>query len=248
MEPQAEAAKPQKSMVGRAVVIILVLLIAGAAYYVFTSGMVPGLSQTGAGAVLASVNGAPITQADITERLSHAKTGLDAQGVNPDDPVTRDILQKQALEEIINETLVLADAEDRGIAVTESEVDAQYTTVRGRFATDEEFQAELSKNNFTEATLRENVRRELTLQKYVSEIATDMSLEVTEEEVAAFYKTLEGQTENVPPLAELKTDIENQLRNQKLATAVDELVNQLRANAEIVITADENAAEPAPES
>lgn len=246
MDPQTQASgnAPKSKFTSRIIILVVVILLGVAVYYASTSGMFSSLGVSG-GSVLASVNGADITQSDVEERIAHAKTGLEAQGINFTDPATRDVLESQALEEIINETLVLNDAQAKGIAVTEEEVEAQYAQVRSRFDSDALFAEELSKNSFTEASLRENIRRELTLQKYVSGIASSTPLEVTQAEVVAFYESLKGQTENLPPLADVTAEIENQLRNQKLIAAVDSVVNTLRASAEIVMHTQTSTDAPA---
>ena len=243
MDPQTSAGAPEAPSrkgrwLGIVITIIVLVLLAGAAY-VFTKG---GSGED----VLASVNGIAITQVDVDLRISHAKTGLEAQGLNLSDPETSSLLKSQALEEIINEMIVLTDAEAKGITVTEAEIDAQYAQIRGRFTTDEEFATELEKNSFTEATLRENVRRELVIQKYVTQIASASTLSITEGEVTAFYTQLQGQTEDLPPLTDLRGEIETQLKNQKLAAAVQTVVQELRSKATIEMKTEAGAEATAP--
>lgn len=218
---------------GLVIAVIVLLLLAGAAYVFMKSGK---LSEgVASGSVLASVNGASITESDVQERIAHAKTGLEAQGLNLSDSETSKLLRSQALEEIINEMIVLADAEAKGVTVTDTEVDAQYGQIRSRFETEEQFTEELNKNSFTAETLRDNVRRELIIQKYVAQIESASTLSVTDDEVNNFYSQLQGQSENLPPLAELKAEIEAQLKNQKLAAAVQQVVQDLRSKANVEV-------------
>lgn len=245
MEPETQGGSaPKSKFTSRIIILIVVIVLGGVIYYASTSGMLSSLGVSG-GSVLASVNGAEITERDISDRIAHARTGLEAQGVNFEDTATRELLENQALEEMINEILVLSDAKLKGVTVSDEEVDAQFTQVRARFDSEDLFKAELSKNSFTEETLKENIRRELTLQKYVSSIASSTPLEVTQAEVATFYESLKGQTENLPPLADVALEIENQIRNQKLVAAVDSVVNTLRAAAEIVVHEKQTAETPA---
>jgi|GEM_PF-2223776 len=236
MDPQTQAQAPEVrrkrgGALGIIIAVIVLLLLAGAAYLFMNSDK---LSQgVDGGAVLASVGGVPITEADVNERIGHARTGLEAQGLNLEDPQTSELLRSQALEEIINERVVLADAESKGITVTDAEVDTQLADIRSRFETEEAFEAELSKNAFTQETLRENVRRELLIQKYVDQIAGASALTVTEAEITAFYDQLKGQNENLPPLEELRAEIETQLKNQKLAAIVQQVVTDLRGKADV---------------
>lgn len=240
MDPQTETpqagtkgAKPLTWVVG-----IIVLALMGAAAYVFLSS--DRLSSLTSGeAVLASVNGIDIKESDVTTRIGHARTGLEAQGLDLNDPQTRALLESQALDELINETVVLEDAERKGVSVTQEEVDTQFGEIRARFATEVEFDAELSKNDFTQETLRENIRRELTIQKYVAGIETSTTLTVTQAEIQAFYDELKGQTPNLPALVDLQVEIESQLKNQKLAQAVQQIVDGLRGEADITVHQEE---------
>ena len=235
MDSQTPTAAPEGRKSGKwmgiVVTLIVLLLLAGAAYVFMGSDKLTGNGLSGS--VLASVNGTEITESDVDERISHAKTGLEAQGLNLSDPATSELLRSQALEEIINEMIVLADAEAKGITVTDAEVDAQYGQIRGRFETEELFTEELNKNSFTAETLRENVRRELIIQKYVAQIEGASTITITEPEINDFYAQLQGQSENLPPLTDLRVEIETQLRNQKLASAVQQVVEDLRSKADV---------------
>lgn len=249
MEPQSsvnnapQVRRKRGGLIGLIVAVIVLLLLAGAAYVFMNSDKMAGV--TGGGGVLASVNGTPITEDEVTERISHAKTGLEAQGLNLEDPQTRDLLRSQALEEIINERVVLADAQAKGVVVTDAEVDTQFNDIRSRFETEAQFTEELGKNQFTPETLRENVRRELLIQKYVAQISEASTLTVSEEEVTAFYDQLKGQNESLPPLTELRAEIEVQLKNQKLAGVVQQIVAELRSKADVQINAGTSAQESA---
>lgn len=248
MDPQTNAApegrKRRGGLTGLLIALVVVLLLAAAAYLFMGSDRLA--NRLSDGSVLASVNGVEITEQHVNDRIAHARTGLEAQGLNLEDPATHDLLRSQALEELINETVVLADAEAKGIAATEAEVEEQYSQIRARFETEAAFQEELANNSFTTESLRENIRRELTIQKYVSGIADDAALTVTDEEIEAFYGQLSAQTEGLPPLAELRPEIETQLRNQKLAAAVQQIVEQLKAEADITVS--EEAAPETPET
>ena len=249
MEPQSSAnnapqgGRKRGGLIGLIVAVIVLLLLAGAAYLFMNSDKMAEVG--GGGSVLASVNGTPITEDDVTERISHAKTGLEAQGLNLEDPQTRDLLRSQALEEIINERVVLADAQAKGIVVSDAEVDTQLADIRSRFETEAQFTEELNKNQFTQETLRENVRRELLIQKYVTQISDASTLTVSEEEITAFYEQLKGQNESLPPLAELRAEIEVQLKNQKLAGVVQQIVEDLRSKADIQMNTDASTEVPA---
>lgn len=231
-QPQTTVSPETHSKRGRwmglVITIIVVLLLLGATYVFMKSD---SFSQAVPdGAVLASVNGIDITEGDVTARLEQMRTNLEAQGKNLEDPV----LRSQTLEEIVDETLVLADAKAKGVIVTGAEIDEQYGQIRARFETEDIFIEELKKDNLTEESLRENIQRGLIINKYIAQIPNIAALTGTEEEIVAFYEQLKGQqVENLPPLEELKGEIETQLKTQKIATAIQGIIAELRSKANI---------------
>jgi len=192
--------------------------------------------------VVATVNDVAITQQDIDDRIDRNRDALVAQGTNIDDPTVRAQIEEQIITQIINETLVLADAARLGLSVTAEEISAQYDTISGRFESAELFQAELEKNRFTEESLRKNVERELLTQKYIQQVTASQTVEVTEEEITALYDQLVAQSAEgaeIPELEDVQAQIEDQIRNQKLAQVVTDVIAGLKESAVIVITEKE---------
>lgn len=111
-----------------------------------------------------------------------------------DDPVVRDSLGPAILEQMINDELILIEAEkDTLLKVTADEVDQALAehiqTLRSQFATDAEFQAELQKENMTERDLRvryrQEVRDQILKQKLIQRKLSTVA--VSNGEVREFY-------------------------------------------------------------
>jgi len=110
----------------------------------------------------------------------------------------------QVLDVIINERLVIQAAERDRIMVTENEVNQQLQQLRGMLAqqigrqpTDAEFaQAVMNESGLDVPTFREQLRRQLIVQKYLMAKKGDIinSIKIpTEEEIAAEYTLLKGE-------------------------------------------------------
>ncbi len=221
------------------VIFVLALVAVGAFVYEKKgSGEISGAN--GVTTAMATVDGIEITKQQVDNRIERNRDALTAQGTDIDDPKTRAGLEKLTVEQLINETLVIADAERLGLSVTKKEISDQYDVIFNRFDSKETFQAELDKNRFTEESLRKNIERELLLQKYLQRVADADGelLSVTETEIKDLYDNLKAQNDSIPSLDEMRSQIEEQIRNQKLSQAASSAVNDLRTKANIVINKD----------
>jgi foldase protein PrsA len=96
--------------------------------------------------VVANVNGEEITRRQLVARL------IEYQG---DD----------ALDKMINRSLVLQAAKKLAVTVTDAEVDTKVQEIRKQFKNDDDFQAVLTRSNLTPKQHRDEVRFTLLLQK-----------------------------------------------------------------------------------
>jgi hypothetical protein len=96
--------------------------------------------------VVANVNGEEITRRQLVARL------IEYQG---DD----------ALDKMINRSLVLQAAKKLAVTVTDAEVDTKVQEIRKQFKNDDDFQSVLTRSNLTPKQHRDEVRFTLLLQK-----------------------------------------------------------------------------------
>lgn len=234
-QPQSnESPRRSKGSTLTYAVAIIVLLLIGAAVYVFMySDTLP--SAAGDRTVLASVNGADITQGDVEERLDQSRTGLEAQGINLEDPNVKEQLESQMLQDIINQKLVLEDASKRGLTVSDTEVEQELTQLKATLGDEKAFETFLEKNKFTEAVLKVRIREELLVQQYIAEIANNAPIEATPSEIETLYQQLKNENANLPTLNEVRSDIESQIKSQKLGATLRSVIEALRNAAQIEI-------------
>jgi parvulin-like peptidyl-prolyl isomerase len=107
------------------------------------------LAAPAGGVVMATVNGEPITQEALVQRL------LSYHG-------------KATLEAMINRTLVNQEAKQLGLSVTDAEVDTRLGLVKNQFGGAEGYSRWLNQNEITEAQHRENVRSTLLTAKIIN--------------------------------------------------------------------------------
>lgn len=206
------------------IVVLAVIVLLG--WYLFSNNT--ATDAEGA----ASVNGAIISQEELQTQMAQQQASLAALGAGntPDETV----LREQALNALISEELLLQAASEAGITVTDEEVNAQIEATRAQFPDEEAFNTALESEGFTEESLREQVQEQLTIQKYInSEIDLD-AITVTDEEIQSLYDQV-AATQDVPPLSEIRTQVEAQIQQQKEQGFVGQLLEKLRDAANIEI-------------
>jgi peptidyl-prolyl cis-trans isomerase SurA len=121
------------------------------------------------------------------------------------DPVVRDSLAPELLEQMINDELILIQAErDTTLEVTQEEAEQALTdhieNLRNQFASEEEFQSELAREGLTERDLRiryrRDVRNQLLKQKLIQRKLRDVT--VSNGEVREFFANYQDSLPEQP--------------------------------------------------
>lgn len=180
------------------------------------------------GETAATVNGEKISQSQLEARMMQTQQSL---GTSTD--VSEEEMQTQALNSLINEALIMQEAENQGVTVSDEEVNNSYQTIEDRFDDESQFQQTLDEQGLTKEDLKENIRRELMTQKYLQNNINQEEVSVADEEIQQTYDQLSSQREGVPPLEEIKPQLKQQLQSQKQNQLIQQLIEQLRNNTDI---------------
>lgn len=152
--------------------------------------------------IIAVVGDTAILQSELQEYLFR----LQAQGVRP--PQEPDALAEfmgEALEQKVNEVLLVVHARREGITVSESEindvVDDRLAQVRRQFGSEADFQQALLREGITSAEFRirltEQVRSEILTQRYLQQRVSELQpVAVSDDEIRAVF---EAQKELLGP-------------------------------------------------
>ncbi|SEO58670.1 SurA N-terminal domain-containing protein [Amphibacillus marinus] len=150
---------------------------------------------------------------------------------NGDDIETLSVIHDETVDMLARRLVLMQDAEARGITVSNEELDDVFFETKAQFDSEEDFNNVLAQLAFTEESFRETIQVQLIQQLYIEQEFTHLT--VTEYEVEEFYAILENQMDEAPPLAELATEIENQILQSKIQAALEERVETLMEVAEI---------------
>ncbi|WP_404451098.1 SurA N-terminal domain-containing protein [Virgibacillus necropolis] len=138
-------------------------------------------------------------------------------------------VKKQALNVIVQQELLKQDAKEKGIEVSEKEVQKEFETIKKNKA--DQLAAVLEKLHLTEASYKKQLAFEITLSKYMKQEIK--ATEVSDKEVQAYYDKLKEQSKDIPKLDEMKKQIKGQLEQQKQQKQLQAKIEKLKKNAEI---------------
>jgi len=225
---------------GSAVVILIIIALAIAYFsgslekFKGNGGDTTGQSAQEGGSIAATVDGTEITQSEVETR-----TGLIIAGFRlPADQITSEqtAQAKQiALQQLINETLILHAAQASGITVGSEQIQTELDAIKANFPDEQSFKQAMNDNKVTEDELRTDIARRLTIQKYIDANTDNDSIEVTEEEVNQLYDQYAANQENMPDIEEIRSQLEQQIFQQKLNQQIDEVIKKLQDAADITI-------------
>ncbi|MEP7063208.1 MAG: peptidylprolyl isomerase [Betaproteobacteria bacterium] len=173
--------------------------------------------------VVAVVNDEAITQYDINDSRTKTIRQLTEAKV-PLPP--KDVLDKQVLERLINERALMQFAKESGIKVDDTLVERTILRVQQENKlTPEQFRQLLDKEKMSYASYREDIRRELALQR-LRDREVDKNVFVTEAEVDNYLATAATQSggENEYLLSHVLVRVPEEAR--------PELIEQRRLRAE----------------
>ncbi|MFC4559983.1 SurA N-terminal domain-containing protein [Virgibacillus kekensis] len=183
--------------------------------------------------VVVSVNGTDITGKKYNSVYAQTKMMMSQYGQDVSD--TKKI-KDMTISALVEQEILKQDAKDKGIKVTEEEVQSAFE--KDKSSTKGDFNKVLEQNHFTEESYKEQVELRLIVEKYANET---LDIKVTDKEVQDYYdkileqqeKAPEEQKQEVPKLKELEDQIRQQLKVQEEQKLLQKRVNELKDKAEI---------------
>ncbi len=197
---------------------------------------------------VAIVNGESIFEEDYQIQLSELKEMVQKQyGINPEED--QDLLaelENQALDTLINKTLILQETENKGIEVSQSEIEENIDRIKLGFEDEAQFEEALEANGLSIDKLSNLIREDMLIEALLSEVQPGNSIsedEISDEEIEAFYEQqkqmAEAQGMDIPSLEELKPQIAASIIQQKEQVeqqqSIEGFIADLREKSEIEV-------------
>ena len=146
--------------------------------------------------IVAVVNADPVTNNEVQARLARATEQLAAQG----NPPPRELLLREVLERLILEKIQLQQATEGGIRVDDYAItQAELAVARQNSVSVAEMHQRLNADGITPAQFREDLRRQLTLQR-LREREVEARVRVSEQDVDIYLRQAQSGTGDVAAL------------------------------------------------
>lgn len=194
--------------------------------------------------VLAVVDEDPILASDV-ERV--VKLGL-----QPPNPGETDVqLRKRVLNSLVEERLRFHEIDRYGLEqVPVDEIEKAVAKVRAGFKDDASFQKAIKEVGLNPKSLHQLMARQLLVLTYVDE-RLGPRIFVTFDDINKYYRTvltteMQKKGQAVPPLEDVREDIREVLKQQKLTEELQNLTKELRDKADVVIYPDQAPGAPLP--
>ncbi len=196
--------------------------------------------------VVATVNGEEILESELDASVDQMVSSYEQYGLDMESEQGQMMLvqiKTQALENLIQQEVLMQAAEEAGYTVSDEELDTEIGGIKAQFTTEEEFEEALEANGFTPESYRKRLKAELMISEFFQ--AQIETKEVSEEEIEAYYNDYVEQLEEhnedaeeeeireIREFDDIKDDIEEHLIQEDRQAQIGELIETLMAKADI---------------
>jgi peptidyl-prolyl cis-trans isomerase SurA len=195
-------------------------ILAAALLAVMCAGGCKNQTQPGAD-VWAVVNGKEIKR-DEVDRYYRTRVNPEGQEPSQEEALS---LKLNILDELINNEILLERAKKLNLAASDGEVEDKFTEFKSPY-TEEELQKQLKERGVTVDDLKNDLRRQLSIQKLLNrEVVAKIS--ITEQDIKDFYEQNRAQFNVAEPQYRVAQIVvtprkDPQIRNRKNDDAVNE--------------------------
>lgn len=179
--------------------------------------------------LVVTINGEEVYGDSYNELYLQIKTrAVRAEEAEADD---QGYLQEETLETIINNTLFIQLAASKGIVMDESTIEDDLKELKR--LDDTGYRELIDKYNYTEEAIGNQIRLEKVRKEYIDQF---VSVNVTDEEVKAFYDETEAATdEEIPDYESAYNTLKERLEVRKSLEEVAKQIEAFRNTSDVVI-------------
>ncbi len=225
------------------IAFLIVAIMGGALWYLLEK---QGRVQTGVFAKITAlvrpepaavkVNGEKIAQSLYQKNYEQLALQAASQGADAADPATAEQIKKQAIDVLVNSALLKQAAHKAGIVVTPEQITERYQGIVDAQGGEEALTARMAELKITKDGLMKDIEDEILIQTHLDTAVDIKSIEITKEEVDAFYKSVTSNPEvKVPPLEEVRDQVEQEIRYGKQQELIGEYIETLKKDAEVEV-------------
>lgn len=181
----------------------------------------------------AVVNGVKIPMATYEKNRLQIEKNAEAQGLKVADEAVKAEINKQAIDVLVNTELLKQAAAKANIVVTQEQTDTRYQEIITSLGGEEALKAKMLELGITEESLQSDIKGEILIQGYLTQAVDLSKITIDEADIKKVYDQANTPGAKLPPLAEVKTEIETQLKSTKEQELVNAHIETLRTDAKI---------------
>ncbi len=168
------------------VAIGIVLLLAGCGKQGGSDNGQPPTALTGEPTkVVAQVGADKITLAEVTRVVQAWRMGRFRE-VDPNAPEGE--LQKKAVDNLVDQKLLMQAAKEKGLLASEDQVDAALQQIKSRFPDEATFNQALQQQGVTETDVKDGFRSDMTIRHFIEATFMD-TVKVTPDQAKSYFDT-----------------------------------------------------------
>ncbi len=209
-----------------------------------TNEALPEADLEGIPDVVIEVNGEEITKDEFSSMYEQQfqqqimQAQMSGQDLNS---IDQDQLKKQTAEIIVDQNLLIQEANNRITDVSEEDVDKTINQLLEQTGIEskDELLSVFEEQGMDEKEFISQVETQVKVDQLIVDISKD--IEPTEEETKEAYEMIKAQQEQAnseeefPEFDDIKSDLEEQLKEQKKAEETESFVETLRKDAKVTI-------------
>ncbi len=206
-------------------VLIAAVVLLGAGYYAYM--------QSTRGDVVAIVNGKKIYQKEFNESVALIEQAATQQGIDLTKEGASEEIRTQALNTLIDNTLILSASKNAGFTADDTVIQQKYDELVTQLGGADELNIRMAAVGLTEEKLRSNIAERVLADQYIESVTPIKDITVSEEEIAQFLESLKANNVELPPLEEIRPQIDAEIRTQKRQKLIADLLAKLRSEGTI---------------
>jgi hypothetical protein len=193
--------------------------------------------------VVAEVNGEEIPREEFVQAYEAQFQQAAMQAQTSGQEVDQDQLKEQVADSLVSTELFVQEADKRDISASDQDVDQtlkQLAAQNGLESVDA-FVAALEEQGMDREQIDSQIRTQVLIERLIESEAGDVS--ASKQEVRAMYDELVAQQEQageqagqeMPPFAEVRPQLEEQVESEKKSEVAQRLLGDLREDADVVV-------------
>ncbi len=135
---------------------------------------------------VATVNGAKISRADLDREMGRAERRFTLMSQKSPDETEQAKIRMEAMENLVNRELLYQQAKKQQIKVKDADVEAQIEQLKKRLPDQAQFNDALKKMGVTESSLRDDIKKGLTIQGLIQQNFVD-KIKISDKEAQKYY-------------------------------------------------------------